>query len=61
MAARIIGVGQQWAGDDGVGLAVIRRLRTTPSPLPHSAKPSNISICGPLARKRVEYWREPFW
>ena len=27
MAARIIGVGQQWAGDDGVGLAVIRKLR----------------------------------
>ncbi|HEY2105020.1 MAG TPA: hydrogenase maturation protease [Candidatus Binataceae bacterium] len=27
MAARIIGIGQQWAGDDGVGLAVIRKLR----------------------------------
>jgi hydrogenase maturation protease len=27
LAIRIIGVGQQWAGDDGVGLAVIRRVR----------------------------------
>jgi len=27
VAARIIGVGQEWAGDDGVGLAVIRELR----------------------------------
>lgn len=27
MAARIIGVGQEWAGDDGVGIAVVRRLR----------------------------------
>ncbi|HEV3114278.1 MAG TPA: hydrogenase maturation protease [Candidatus Binataceae bacterium] len=27
MAARIIGIGQQWAGDDGVGLAVIHKLR----------------------------------
>jgi hydrogenase maturation protease len=27
VAARIIGVGQQWAGDDGVGIAVIRKLR----------------------------------
>jgi hydrogenase maturation protease len=27
LAGRIIGVGQQWAGDDGVGIAVIRRLR----------------------------------
>jgi hydrogenase maturation protease len=27
LAARIIGVGQQWAGDDGVGIAVIRKLR----------------------------------
>jgi hydrogenase maturation protease len=29
MAARIIGVGQQLAGDDGVGLAVVRKLRET--------------------------------
>ncbi len=27
MGARIIGVGQQWAGDDSAGLAVIRHLR----------------------------------
>jgi hydrogenase maturation protease len=27
LAIRIIGVGQQWAGDDGVGLAVIRKVR----------------------------------
>jgi hydrogenase maturation protease len=27
LAVRIIGVGQQWAGDDGVGLAVIRGIR----------------------------------
>ncbi len=27
MAARIIGIGQEWAGDDGVGIAVIRKLR----------------------------------
>lgn len=27
MAARIIGIGQEWAGDDGVGVAVIRKLR----------------------------------
>jgi hydrogenase maturation protease len=27
VAARIIGIGQEWAGDDGVGLAVIRALR----------------------------------
>ncbi len=27
MAARIIGVGQEWAGDDGVGIAVVRKLR----------------------------------
>jgi hydrogenase maturation protease len=27
LAARIIGVGQEWAGDDGVGIAVVRRLR----------------------------------
>lgn len=27
MAARIIGVGNEWAGDDGAGLAVIRALR----------------------------------
>lgn len=29
MAARIIGLGQQLAGDDGVGLAVVRKLRET--------------------------------
>ncbi len=33
MAARIIGIGQEWAGDDGVGLVVIRRLREIDSRL----------------------------
>ncbi|HKD69344.1 MAG TPA: hydrogenase maturation protease [Candidatus Binataceae bacterium] len=27
MAACVVGIGQEWAGDDGVGIAVIRRLR----------------------------------
>jgi hydrogenase maturation protease len=32
MAARIIGIGQAVAGDDGVGIAVIRKLRETGVP-----------------------------
>jgi len=30
LPARIIGIGQEWAGDDGVGIAVIRNLRKNP-------------------------------
>ncbi|SRR5581483_8621856 len=27
MAARVIGIGREWSGDDGVGIAVVRMLR----------------------------------
>jgi hydrogenase maturation protease len=52
VAARIVGLGQEWAGDDGAGLAVVRSLRTAPSLLPHSAaqepfqSPSPTFSCG---------------
>jgi hydrogenase maturation protease len=32
VAARIVGLGQEWAGDDGVGLAVVRHLRNVLPP-----------------------------
>jgi hydrogenase maturation protease len=33
LTGRIIGVGQEWAGDDGVGIAVIRKLREAGAPI----------------------------
>ena len=33
MGARIIGIGNEWAGDDGAGVAVIRCLRKLGRPL----------------------------
>jgi hydrogenase maturation protease len=44
MAARIVGVGQKWAGDDGVGLAVIKWLRRALAPvdLAETAEPTQL-------------------
>jgi len=33
VAGRIVGVGQPWAGDDGVGIAVVRSLREHGAPV----------------------------
>ena len=44
LAARIIGVGQAWAGDDGVGIAVIARLKHSAAPidLVEAAEPTQL-------------------
>ncbi|MGO9063004.1 MAG: hydrogenase maturation protease [Candidatus Binataceae bacterium] len=44
MAARIVGMGQAWAGDDGVGIAVIARLKqaAVPVDLVEAAEPAQL-------------------
>ncbi len=53
MAARIVALGQEWAGDDGVGVAVIRSLRATLSPVPYSAVEETY-LTSPLPHSVVE-------
>jgi hydrogenase maturation protease len=44
LTARIVGVGQEWAGDDGVGIAVIAWLRRALAPvdLVETAEPTQL-------------------
>jgi hydrogenase maturation protease len=44
LTARIVGIGQEWAGDDGVGIAVIAWLRRARAPvdLVETAEPTQL-------------------